>query len=511
MIKSPRRHPRGQRITARQRTLNLALGLVAAAGLVGVEPARAQGSPTPTLNWKPCVDVRTLKCATLVVPLDRSRPNGPTIGIGVTKVAARQQSRRIGSLLVNPGGPGASGQTFARQLVRGLSSELLDRFDIIGWDPRGVGSSRPVRCLASTADYDRYYAADPVPDSPAERQVLIDEAERFARGCLAINGADGLRFVGTSDVVDDMEDIRRALGEEQISYFGFSYGTLLGARYADRYPARVRAFALDGMLDPTADTANRAVRQARGFDEALNGFLAVCGDVSCDWTKNGETPAAAFDRLAREIDATPLRVTNRRTTRVRLLGPGEFTTAVIAALYSRDAGWPLLRRGLTSGAKGDGAPLLRLFDDYADRSSSGYGNIADANAAVNCADIPSPRGADGFDQLADRLAGLSPRFGRLAAYSSLVCGFWPVPVSGSLAPVRAVGSLPILVIGTTRDPATPIEWARSVVRQFTNATLLTFDSDGHTAYLTGNSCIRKYTDKYLLTKKLPPANTVCSR
>ena len=511
MIKSPRRHPRGQRIPAGRRTLNLALGLVAAAGLVIVGPARALGTPAPTLNWKPCVDVRTLKCATLVVPLDHTRPNGPMIGIGVTKVAARQPSRRIGSLLVNPGGPGASGQTFARQLVRGLSPALLDRFDIIGWDPRGVGSSRPVRCLASTADYDRYYAADPVPDSPAERQALIDEAERFARGCLARNGADGLRFVGTSDVVDDMEDIRRALGEEQISYFGFSYGTLLGARYADRYPDRVRAFVLDGMLDPTADTANRAIHQARGFDQALNGFLAVCGDVSCGWIQKGETPAAAFDRLAHEIDVTPLRATNRRTASVRLLGPGEFMTAVIAALYSRDAGWPLLRRGLTSAAKGDGAPLLRLFDAYADRSSSGYGNIADANAAVNCADVPSPRGADGFDQLADRLAGLSPRFGRLAAYSSLVCGFWPVPVTGSLVPVRAVGSLPILVIGTTRDPATPIEWARSVVKQLANATLLTFDSDGHTAYLTGNACIRKYTDEYLLTKKLPPGNTVCSR
>lgn len=510
-------------LTGHRRAL-IALAVLAIAGSLaaiagGVRlAAGAQSQPAetpasfaaPVLNWKPCPDVRTLRCATLTVPLDRTRPQGPTIGVGVTKVPARDRTRRIGSLLVNPGGPGASGQKFARQLVRGFSSEILDRFDIIGWDPRGVGATVPIRCLPTTADYDRYYAADPDPDSATERETLRAESKRFADGCAARTSNDTLRNVGTSAVVDDMEDIRRALGEDQISYFGFSYGTFLGARYADRYPRRIRAFVFDGMLDPTADTTDRALRQAQGFDLAMNEFLGLCADVSCGWVRPGEAPGAGFDRLAKQIDTVSLRVVNRRTNAVRLVGPGEFATAVIAALYSRESGWPLLRRALSNASKGQGADVLRLFDSYADRSSSGYGNVADANSAVNCVDMPAPRDGVFYDRLADRLATTSPRFGRLAAYSSLVCEFWPFPSTGSLAPVRAAGSPPILVIGTTRDPATPLVWAQSVVNQLDSATLLTFDSDGHTAYLTGNRCIRKYADEYLINLKLPPPNTRCS-
>lgn len=482
-------------------------------GSAGGAPTRvdAQTSPAPVLNWKPCPDLPTLSCATMVVPLDRNRPHGPTIGVGVTKVAARTPTRRIGSLLVNPGGPGASGQKFARQLVRGLSSELLDRFDIIGWDPRGVGATSPIRCFDTTADYDRYYAADPDPDTAIEREALRAEAKRFAAGCVGHSSDESLRNIGTSAVVDDMEDIRRALGENQISYFGFSYGTFLGAHYADRYPKRVRAFVFDGMLDPTADTTERALRQAEGFDIAMNGFLNLCADGSCGWVRKGEAPGVGFDRLAKQIDTVPLRVVNRRTKAVRFVGPGEFSTAVIAALYSRDSGWPLLRRALSNAEKGQGADILSLFDSYSDRGPASYGNVADANSAVNCVDVPGPGVAAGYDQLADRLAKASPRFGRLAGYSSLVCAYWPFPATGSVAPVRATGSSPLLVIGTTRDPATPLVWAKSVVNQLENATLLTFDSDGHTAYLTGNSCIRKYTDEYLMKLKLPPPNTVCSR
>ena len=435
----------------------------------------------------------------------------PTMGIGVTMVPAANAKRRIGSLLVNPGGPGASGQKFARQLVRGLSSDLLDRFDIVGWDPRGVGSSGPIRCLKTTAEYDRFYAIDPDPKTAAERAAIFAAAKSFADGCLAVNGADRLRFVGTSEIVDDLEDLRKALGEETISYFGFSYGTLIGARYADRYPKRVRAFVLDGMLDPTANTETRATSQAQGFERSMSSFLALCKDVRCSFVKKGETPEAGFDRLAAQIKAKPLRVVARRTKEVRALGSAEFLAATLAALYSRNSGWPLLRQGLGSAAKGDGAPLLQLFDDYADRTSAGYGNILDANSAVNCLDVPVSPGPASFERLGDRLAKTWPRFGRLAAYSSVVCGYWPVPATGSLAPVRAKGSAPILVVGTTKDPATPIEWARSVVGQLENASLLTFDSDGHTAYLTGNECVRSAVDDYLVNLRIAEPSLVCRR
>ena len=472
--------------------------------------SEARISATPML-WKPCADVRQIQCATLKVPLDRARPDGPTVSLGVSMLAARNASRRIGVLLVNPGGPGASGQKFVRQLRRGLSASLLDRFDVSGWDPRGVGGSGEIRCYGDQKSYDRFYAVDPDPDSPAEVTALVDAAKQFASACASKNDRDVLRFSGTADVVDDMESIRVAMGEQKISFFGFSYGTLLGLRYADKYPKRVRAFALDGILDPTADADERSSEQAAGFDRAFTGFLDVCGEVTCGWVRKGESAGTAFDRLAKAVDAKPILVRSRRSNEVRSVGPGEFIVGVLASLYNRDSGWPLLRRALGEVENGNGATMLALFDSYADREASGYGNIADANAAVNCVDVPSPKGGAPYTALAERLRIASPRFGRLAGYSSIVCGFWPVPFSGSIAPVVAAGAAPILLVGTTRDPATPYHWAESVARQLDNSVLLTYDSDGHTGYLAANPCVQKNVDRYLVDLAVPPPGTVCRR
>ena len=467
-------------------------------------------STAKRLDWKPCRDVREIRCASLRVPLDWTRPSGPTVSIAISMLPARKKGRRIGVLLVNPGGPGSSGQKFVRQLRRGLSGTLLDRFDIIGWDPRGVGGSGEIRCYSDQESYDRYYAVDPDPDSSAEVDALVDTARQFALACGAKNSRDVLRFAGTADVIDDMEAIRVALGEETISFFGFSYGTLLGLRYADKYPKRVRAFALDGILDPTADASERSAEQAAGFDRALDSFLDICGEVRCGWRRDGETAGAAFDRLAKTVDGNPIAV--RRVSRpTRLLGPGEFIVGVLASLYNRDSGWPLLRRALSEVEKGDASTMLALFDSYADREPTGYGNIAEANAAVNCVDVPSPRGGAPYTALAERLRITSPRFGRLAGYSSIVCGFWPVPSTGSIAPVAAKGSAPILLVGTTRDPATPYVWAQSVARQLDNSVLLTYDSDGHTGYLGGNSCVQHNVHRYLIDLVPPAAGTTCRR
>ena len=487
----------------------LSVLLLAPSGAVGQTSATSKPASSK-VTWKPCANVPRLRCAKIRVPLDRSRPTGVAVDVAITMSKARQRNKRIGVLLVNPGGPGGSGTKFVRQLQNGLSGAILDRFDVVGWDPRGVGDTGQIRCLGTTDAYDRFYALDPDPDTPAESDALVKAAMEFAAGCAARNTIDTLRFAGTAAVVDDMESIRVALGEEKISFFGFSYGTLLGLRYADRFPSRVRTFALDGVLDPTADTVERSVQQALGFDRALNAFLALCLQGGCGWVRKGETPGAAFDRLSRRVDATPL-VVKRGKGVIRRLGPGEFTVGVLAALYSRESGWPVLRQALTKADAGDGALMLNLFDAYADRDRTGYGNIADSNAAVNCVDVVSPHGAAGFVALAERLAETSPRFGRLAGYSSLVCGFWPVPSTGLLTPVVARGSAPILVIGTTRDPATPYVWAQSAARNLDHATLLTYDSDGHTAYLTGNTCIRRFVDRYLLTTEVPPSGSRCER
>jgi pimeloyl-ACP methyl ester carboxylesterase len=480
-------------------------------------PTAAEGQSTttsapkksPALVWKPCRDVPRLRCAKLAVPLDYSKPSGAKVDVAITMSPARQSKSRIGVLLVNPGGPGASGTKFVRQLQRGLSSTVLDRFDVIGWDPRGVGDTGQIRCLGSTAAYDRFYAVDPDPDTPAELADLVRQTKEFATGCASRNSTETLRNAGTANVVRDMESIRIALGERQLNFFGFSYGTLLGLRYADAYPTRVRAFALDGILSPTADTVERSEQQAAGFDRALTGFFGACSKGGCGWIRKGETAPDGFDRLSASIDTKPLNVTRRGVT--RQLGAGEFTTGVLAALYNRESGWPVLRQALSKADDGDGSAMLNLFDAYADRDRNGYGNIADANAAVNCVDVVSPKGEAEYVKLADRLAVTSPRFGRLAGYSSIVCGFWSVPPTGPASPVVAKGSKPILLIGTTRDPATPYVWAQAAQRSLDNGVLLTYDSDGHTAYLTGNSCIRRFVDDYLLTTTTPPTDATCER
>ncbi len=474
-------------------------------------PATAPGMPVSRpLDWKACSDVREIRCASLQVPLDRTRPSGAKVSLAISMLPARSKGRRIGVLLVNPGGPGSSGQKFVRQLRRGLAGTILDRFDVVGWDPRGVGGSGEIRCYDDQKSYDRYYAVDPDPDSPSEVDALVDTARQFALACGAKNSREVLRFAGTADVIDDMDAIRLALGEETISFLGFSYGTLLGLRYADKYPTRVRAFALDGILDPTADANERSAEQATGFDRAFDAFLDVCRQVGCGWVRKGETAGEAFDRLAKTVDDQPL-VLRRRNKASRSLGSGEFIVGVLASLYNRDSGWPLLRRALTEVEKGDPATMLALFDSYADREPTGFGNIAEANAAVNCVDVPSPRGGAPYTALAERLRTASPRFGRLAGYSSIVCGFWPVPSTGSIAPVAATGSAPILLVGTTRDPATPYVWAQSVAKQLDNSVLLTYDSDGHTGYLSGNSCVQRNVHRYLVDLVVPKPGTICER
>ena len=456
------------------------------------------------LRWSRCAGDRTVQCARLVVPADYKKPNGSTISVAVARVPALDPKQRIGSLLVNPGGPGASGVSFTGQFAAAIQgSDLRSRFDIVSFDPRGVGGTTPVRCLRSGKDYDRLYAVDPSPDTPAKINTLVNETKSYDAACQS-NAGDLLRHVSTADVVQDMDRLRSALGEEQISYLGFSYGTYLGAKYADAFPSRVRAFVLDGALDPTLSADERARGQGIGFENALTQFLRDCANGACGFVRTGEQPLAAYDRMFNAIETTPMRVGDR------LLGPGEAATGVLAALYNKQIGWPTLRGALTRLDKGDGRGLLALFDLYADRQANGsYLNTADANAATNCTDVASPRDPAAFEQLAKELETKAPHFGRFAAYSGIVCAFWPVPVTGSAAPVKATGSAPILVIGTTSDPATPYPWAQSLAKQLQNSVLLTHEGEGHTAFLTGNACIRRAAERYLIERTPPAVGTRC--
>jgi pimeloyl-ACP methyl ester carboxylesterase len=303
-----------------------------------------------------------------------------------------------------------------------------------------------------------------------------------------------------------MELLRQALGERQISYAGFSYGTMLGVLYADRYPDRVRAFVLDGMLDPTASAEERNRAQALGFERALDEFLDECAGRSACKLRGAGGARKVFDTLMAAIDRKPLAVGTRS------VGPAESITAVVAALYNRETGWARLETALEQARKGDGKGLLAIADEYVDRSSTGrYADTNDANLAINCVDAPSPRDAPSYDAMAARLATKAPLFGPVTAYFGLPCAYWSVVSPPTRALPRAEGSAPILVIGTTGDPATPLAWAKRVASSLDNGRLLVFEGEGHTAYIGGPRCITRAVEDYLVTLRVPRSGTKCRR
>ena len=455
------------------------------------------------LKWFRCPGSPTLDCASLTVPLDYSKPTGTTISLAVNRSRAKGSGRKIGSLLINPGGPGGSGVAFTPQAALLFGSRLTDRFDIVGFDPRGVGASAPVRCLDTKA-LDRYFTVDPSPDTPAERDAIFTTSKEMADGCLARNGADVLRHLGTLDAARDMEQLRKALGENQLSFFGFSYGTYLGAVYADLYPKRVRAFALDGALDPNASNDDRARLQAIGFEQALTNFQVDCAQRPSCRKSLGDVPSATIDDLFDTVETQPLSVG------ARSVGPSELTIGVVSMLYSERFGWPRLESALSAARRGEGAQMLALFDSYTDRNRDGsYRNTTEANVAINCVDVPSSRDPAHYDQLATELGLLSRHFGRVTAYFNVVCGEWAVPAVDQPRVRVAAGSAPILVIGTTQDPATPLIWAQQLASQLQNGRLLTVPGRSHTAYLTGSACVRTAVETYLVELTPPPRQAVC--
>ena len=475
-------------------------------------PATPGGSSSPSgtvggpATWAPCG--APFQCATVTVPIDYVHPQNGTINLALIRLPATDPAHRIGDLLTNPGGPGASGVDFVRtgaQLI--FSARLRARFDIVGFDPRGVGASSPIECVDG-AEMDRLNAIDPIPDdSPAELTAIIDGAKTFDAGCEA-NSGSLLPFMTTVDAAKDMDLIRQALGDAKLTYLGFSYGTFLGSTYANLFPDRVRAFVLDGAIDPTLSFVDRTVQQAEGFAGAFSRFLAYCASRPTCQFYNGGHPQAAYDALVAQIDRAPLPA--RATGDPRPVGPGEAFTAVVAALYDQSS-WPVLAQGLALAQRGDGSILLLLADAYNERHPDGtYTNIFAANAAVNCADYTAPTDVATYEQLAPRVEALAPRFGEAVVYGSIGCAFWPLhPTRDPVAPT-AKGAPPILVVGTTGDPATPYEWAVKLAKELDSGVLLTRKGEGHTAYGGKSVCIDTTVDAYLISLSVPSAGTVCS-
>jgi pimeloyl-ACP methyl ester carboxylesterase len=477
-----------------------AAGSPAAAGAAGSTPAAGAGAlptpPTPEpLSFRRC---GSFECAELKVPLDYADPTGEQITLAVQRRAATG-GQRIGSLLINPGGPGGSAIEFLPGYVQGSSSAITSRFDIVAFDPRGVGQSTPLDCHSTIQ---KLAAVDPSPDSEDEWLDADATAKTFADEC-AQKHATLLPHLGTPNVARDMDQLRIALGDDKLTYVGFSYGTSIGAHYAELFPQNVRALVLDGALDMSLGPLDISLEQAVGFDEALSTYFAWCGSGSnCGWA-SGSTPAEAFKRLSDQIDASPL-MTNDRP-----LGPGEFLFGVIAPLYSGEDGYRALSAALTSAARGDGSQLLSFTDSYLDRKPDGsYGNIQEANAAVNCVDLPGPDYA-GVRAEQPRFEMTSQTFGLAILTGMLVCAHWPVQTEPRMTVPRGTGAAPILVIGTTGDPATPYAWAEALASQLESGVLLTYEGEGHTAYLRGTPCIDDTVDAYLIEGTVPDAGKRC--
>jgi pimeloyl-ACP methyl ester carboxylesterase len=436
-------------------------------------------------------------------PLDYARPDSGTIGIAISRKPATDQSHRIGSVLTNPGGPGASGIQFLRGEV-GAMSNLNTRFDLIGFDPRGIGQSAPVRCLDGPQE-DAFNALDPVLDDPQEKQAGIQADQNYAAGCQQ-KSAQILPFVDTMSAARDMDVIRAALGDDKLTYLGFSYGTFLGENYAHLFPTHVRALALDGVIDPTLSPNDLLYAQLVGFEQNLQAFLADCkarktGASPCGYAQSGD-PAAKLTALMTRLDSTPLAVGSRSLTRALAV------IGVLTPLYDQST-WPYLDQGLTQADRGDGTLLLRFSDLYLGRNADGtYDNQTDANVAVNCDDRPVPTDVAVYDALGPKFAAASPLFGPAFQYSNLVCAYWPVKPTGNVGPLTVVGAPPILLVGGTGDPATPYAWAKAANQQIAGSVLLTRDGNGHVSY-DKSACAKQLIDAYLIDLSLPADGTVC--
>jgi pimeloyl-ACP methyl ester carboxylesterase len=463
------------------------------------------GAPLADLAWEACPDSAPgWECAALPVPLDYAAPGGPTIDLAVTRLPAADPGRRIGVLVLNCGGPGCPAVRFLHETAALLfPEETRARFDLVGFDPRGTGASAPVSC---GIDWDAYLAIDPSPDDEAERVAWLDGGQAYAAACAA-NGGPLLPHMGTENVVRDLERLREALGEETISLLGLSYGTSLGARYADRYPQRVRAFALDSGLPSVVDPVTFVPAWVAGIERSFNdAFLADCGAArSCPFFSGGD-PGGAFDALMARLDAEPLLVPSESGP--RSVGQRAVLDAVDVTL-SRPTRWPELATALDAANRGDGAAILALADQRNERLPDGaYAPGAEAFLLVSCLDFAMPKEPAAYAALAAKADSIAPRLGAYYAAWVLPCVFWPAePTPAPRTPVAA-GAPPILVVGATLDSQDPFQWSVDMAAQLESGVLLTREGPGHPSYLL-SGCVEEAVNAYLIDLTLPKPGTVC--
>jgi pimeloyl-ACP methyl ester carboxylesterase len=451
-----------------------------------------------SITWDACGD--NLECGYLDVPIDYDDPAVGTTSIYMVRHLALDPDARIGTLLVNPGGPGFGGSWLAESADQIYSTAILDHFDVLGFDPRGTGMSDPA--IDCTDDYDYFFAGgDITPDTPEEKAEIVDSTKEFTEACFAQSG-NILPYVGTNNVARDMDSIRLALGEEKISYFGFSYGSELGATWATLFPDTVRAAVLDGAADPNADSIEGVLQQNRGFEAALSTFLQQCSENTLCAFYNDGAAADAFDALMNRLDENPIPTTTGRPDLTR----GMAITGVVQAMYD-DAYWPELESALADAAAGDGNGLLSLFDEYFQRQPDGtYTNDLEAFLNILCADDPTRLSIEEADQYVAQYNEAGPRLspGTTGDYT---CTFWPEALDPRVD-ITGAGAGPILVIGTTGDPATPLDSTRRMATTLEDGRLLVATANQHIGYNT-SLCVNDAVDAYLVDLEAPEEEITC--
>lgn len=494
------------------------LAVVAAAGVVGWraidsqqwEAPRATGEAVDVplarfyeqkVEWTDC---GSAECARVTVPVDYTDPTGETLTLAVkVHPAAGGNAKR--SIFVNPGGPGGSALDYADSMVRQFGSSVTDMYDIVGVDPRGVGESTPLKCM-SGSEFDAFTQVDPSPDDETEVTALRQSLTDLGQACQDESGALAAH-VSTEEAARDMDVVRTLLGRTTFDWFGASYGTQLGATYANLFPDRVGRMVLDGAVDPLEDSTAAALGQTTGFQRAFDAYAADCieqGDCPL-----GGSVTEARDRASGLLDTLDTQPLPTRGDRV--LTEGQAFYGIALPLYS-EQNWPVLTQAFTQALESsDGTTLLALSDAYFTRQADGTyaDNIGQVIYAVSCMDSSDSQGVDAVRDVLPEFEKVSPVFGRALGWGALGCGDWPIKATTPQGPVTAEGAAPIVVIGTTRDPATPYESAVKLAEQLSSGVLLTREGDGHTAYNSGNQCITQAVDTYLVEGTVPKDGTTC--
>ncbi|MBB5633554.1 pimeloyl-ACP methyl ester carboxylesterase [Cryobacterium mesophilum] len=456
------------------------------------------------LRWSKCEG--TFQCATATAPMDWSNPSGKSIELALIRASATGQ--RLGSLLVNPGGPGGSGYDFIRDsLTYAVDATLTTHYDIVGFDPRGVNKSSAVSCYSDPSQMDAFLFD--IPPNPVGSDAWISDLEKsnadFGQACLKYTG-DLLGFVDTVSAARDLDLLRAVLGDTKLNYLGYSYGTFLGATYADLYPTKTGHLVLDGAIDPATTDFEVTETQAVGFENAARAYLKDCmTGKGCPFSGTVDGAMAKIRSILDGLDASPLRASDGR-----MLGSAAMFNAIILPLYS-ESNWKYLNDLFADVMKGNADYAFQLADAYYGRNADGTyaDNSTEAFIAINCLDYISTSSRATLRAEAAELARAAPTFGPQMSYGGTSCDDWPFKATRVRGPIHAAGSAPIIVVGTTNDPATPYQWAKNLASELDNGHLVTYHGEGHTAYNKSNACVNNAVDQFFVSGTVPTSDPDC--